>query len=258
MKFIDTHCHLNIKPLLENTNAVLDAAAEQGVDRMVVVGIDIPTSELAIRLAEDHEQIFASAGIHPNDCLKAPDSWEKEIIDMLTHPRVVAVGETGLDYYWDDSPPDLQKRFFRDHLDLSIATGKPAIIHNRDADQDIVQEILEHGNSRGVFHCWPAPWEVAKPLLEKGYHISFTGTVTFKKNEAVQDVAARMPLERLMLETDSPFLTPVPYRGKRPNEPKFIPHIADKIAALRGLPVDQLAKQTTRNAEIFFGLNDVQ
>ena len=258
MNFIDTHCHLNIKPLLENTNAILDAAAEQGVHKMVVVGIDIPTSEIAIRLADDHEQIFASAGIHPNDCIKAPDNWEKELIDMLAHPRVVAVGETGLDYYWDDSPPDLQKRFFRDHLDLSMATGKPAIIHNRDADQDIVQEVLEHGNSRGVFHCWPAPWKIAKPLLEKGYHISFTGTVTFKKNEAVQDVAARMPLERLLLETDSPFLTPVPHRGKRPNEPKYIPHIAAKIAELREIPVDQVAKQTTQNAEIFFGLNDLQ
>jgi len=258
MNFIDTHCHLNIKPLLENTNAILDAAAEQGVHKMVVVGIDIPTSEIAIRLADDHEQIFASAGIHPNDCIKAPDNWEKELIDMLAHPRVVAVGETGLDYYWDDSPPDLQKRFFRDHLDLSMATGKPAIIHNRDADQDIVQEVLEHGNSRGVFHCWPAPWKIAKPLLEKGYHISFTGTVTFKKNEAVQDVAARMPLERLLLETDSPFLTPVPHRGKRPNEPKYIPHIAAKIAELREIPVAQVAKQTTQNAEIFFGLNDLQ
>lgn len=257
MNLIDTHCHLNIKPLLENTSEVLDAAAAQGVNRLVVIGIDIPTSEIAIRLAEDHPQIFAAAGIHPNDCSKAPGNWENEILDMLAHPRVVAVGETGLDYYWDDSPPDLQKRFFRHHLDLALATGKPAVIHNRDADQDIVQEILEHGNTRGVFHCWPSPWDIAKPLLDKGYHISFTGTVTFKNSDAVQDVAARMPLNRLMLETDSPFLTPVPHRGKRPNEPKYIPHIAEKIAELRNLSVEDIARETTRNAEHFFGLGNV-
>lgn len=257
MNFIDTHCHLNIEPLLDRTNEILDAAAEQGIHKMVVVGIDLQSSEIAIHLAEKHPQIFAAAGIHPNDCSRAPKNWEKEIVDMLSHPKVVAVGETGLDYYWDDSPVDVQKRFFRDHLDLALATGKPAIIHNREADQDIVQQILEHGNTRGVFHCWPSPWEIAKPLLDKGYHISFTGTVTFKKNEAVQDVAARMPLNRLMLETDSPFLTPVPHRGKRPNEPKYIPHIAEKIAALRDMDLGLLARTTTNNAEIFFGLNDL-
>ncbi|NQT61642.1 MAG: TatD family hydrolase [Candidatus Marinimicrobia bacterium] len=242
---------------MDRTNEVLDAAAEQGIHKMIVVGIDLPTSEIAIRLAEDHPQIFAAAGIHPNDCSKAPENWEKEIVDMLSHPKVVAVGETGLDYYWDDSPADVQKIFFRDHLDLALATGKPAIIHNRGADQDIVQQILEHGNTSGVFHCWPSPWEIAKPLLDKGYHISFTGTVTFKKNEAVQDVATRMPLERLMLETDSPFLTPVPHRGKRPNEPKYIPHIAEKIASLLNMDIELLAKATTRTAEIFFGLNEL-
>ena len=118
----------------------------------------------------------------------------------------------------------------------------------------MVQQVLEHGNRRGVFHCWPAPWDIAQPLLEKGYHISFTGTVTFKKNEAVQDVATRMPLDRLMLETDSPFLTPVPHRGKRPNEPKYIPHIAEKIADLRGIDLHELAQVTSQTATDFFGL----
>lgn len=252
MKFIDTHCHLNIEPLLERTNEILDAAAEQGIDKVVVVGIDIATSEIAIKLAENHPQIYAAAGIHPTDVSKAPKDWEKHILDMLSHPRVVAVGETGLDYYWDKSTADLQKIFFRDHLDLSLATGKPVIIHNRDADQDVMNQVLEHGNSRGVFHCWPAGWDIARPLIEKGYHLSFTGTVTFKKNELVQDVATRMPLERLMLETDSPFLTPVPHRGKRPNEPKYIPHVAAKIAELRGLSDEEVAKTTTQNAESFF------
>ena len=255
MNFIDTHCHLNIKPLLERTNEILDAAAEQGIHQMVVVGIDIASSEIAIRLAEDHPQLFASAGIHPTDCSKAPDDWEKHIVEMLAHPRVVAVGETGLDYYWDDSSADLQKIFFRDHLDLALDCGKPIIIHNRSADQDVLQLVMEHGNKKGVFHCWPAGWDLAKPLIEKGYHLSFTGTVTFKKNGIVQDVATRMPLDRLMLETDSPFLTPAPHRGIRPNEPKYIPHIAEKIALLRDFSVDEVAKATTRTAEIFFNFD---
>ncbi|MCF7823095.1 MAG: TatD family hydrolase [Candidatus Marinimicrobia bacterium] len=251
---IDTHCHLNIDPLLGRIEEVLDAAAELGVTQLIVVGIDLATSEIAIRLAEDYSQIYAAVGIHPNDCTKAPDNWEKHLLDMLGHARVVAVGETGLDYYWDEAPPDLQKIFFRDHLDLAMATGKPAIIHNRDADQDIVQQVLEHGNTRGVFHCWPAGWDIAKPLLEKGYHISFTGTVTFKSNLPVQDVASRMPLERLMLETDSPFLTPVPHRGKKPNEPKYILHIADKIAALRDTSVKIIDETTSQTARQFFGI----
>lgn len=250
---IDTHCHLNIAPLFERTNEVLDAAEQQGVSKMVVIGIDIPSSEIAIQLAETYPQIYAAVGIHPNDCAKAPDNWENHILDMLAHPRVVAVGETGLDYYWDDAPPDLQKIFFRDHLDLALATGKPAIIHNRDADQDILQQVLEHGNTKGVFHCWPAGWDIAKPLLDKGYHISFTGTVTFKKNEPVQDVATLMPLDRLMLETDSPFLTPVPHRGKRPNEPKYLPYIATKIAELRNRSVEDIEISTSQTANAFFG-----
>jgi len=258
MNFIDTHCHLNIAPLLERIDEVLEQAEQQGVRNMVVIGIDIATSEIAIQLAEKHPQLFAAVGIHPNDCSKAPDRWQNHIVDMLAHPKVVAVGETGLDYYWDDSPPGLQKLFFRDHLDLALATGKPAVIHNREADRDILQQVLEHGNTRGVFHCWPTGWEIAKPLLDKGYHISFTGTVTFKKNETVQDVAARMPLERLMLETDSPFLTPAPQRGKRPNEPKYLPHIAEKIAEIRDINAEELARVTTNNAELFFGLNDLR
>lgn len=252
---IDTHCHLNISPLLERVDEVLDHATEQGVKQFMVIGIDIPTSEIAVRLAEEHPQIFASVGIHPNDCAKAPDNWQNHIVDLLGHERVVAVGETGLDYYWDDSPPDLQKIFFRDHLDLALATGKPAVIHNRDANDNVLQQVMEHGNSKGVFHCWPAGWDMARPLVEKGYHISFTGTVTFKNNQSVQDVAARMPLERLMLETDSPFLTPAPHRGKRPNEPKYLKHVAEKIAELRGITVNEILKSTTASAELFFGLD---
>lgn len=252
---IDTHCHLNIEPLVDRIDEVLESAEHHGVRSMVVIGIDIPTSEKAIELAKRHPQIRASVGIHPNDCSKAPDNWQNHISDMLQEPEVVAVGETGLDYYWDDSPQALQQTFFEAHLDLALASGKPAVIHNRDADKDVLRQVLAHKNAHGVFHCWPAGWDLAEPLLAKGYHISFTGTVTFKNNQLVQDVARRMPLKRLMLETDSPFLTPAPHRGKRPNEPKYLPHIAEKIAELRSMDVDKIVKTTSSNAEAFFGLH---
>jgi TatD DNase family protein len=252
--YIDTHCHLNLVDAFESTAAVLKRARLAGVAQMVVIGIDIPTSRLAVQLAEKHENLYATVGIHPNDCLKAPKDWEREILNLLDHPKVVAVGETGLDNYWKDTPPEVQKRFFRDHLDLALASGLPAIIHNREADESILEVVLEHGNQRGVFHCWPGDWNLAKPLLDKGYHISFTGNITFKKSEVIQDVAARMPLGRLMLETDSPFLTPAPHRGTKPNEPHYLPFIAQRIAELRGIDVADLAAATTANAVEFFGL----
>ena len=173
---------------------------------------------------------------------------------MLKHPKVVAVGETGLDYYWDDAPPAAQQKFLRAHLDLAQSHDLPVVVHNRDADIDTMQILTGHAHQKGVMHCWSAPWEIAQPLLTKGYHISFTGTVTFKKNTMVQEVAEKMPLERLMLETDSPFLTPVPHRGKKPNEPKYIPDIAKFIATLRGISVDALAARSTKAAEAFFRL----
>jgi len=253
--YIDTHCHLNLTESFDEISRVLERAQTAGVERMVVVGINIPTSIKALELARTFPSVFATVGVHPTDCLKAPETWQQQVLELASEEKVVGIGETGLDYYWKDTPPDLQQRFFRDHLDLALATGLPAIIHNREADSDILRMVLEHGNRRGVFHCWPGDWDLARPLLEKGYHLSFTGTVTFRRNEAVQDVATRMPLDRLMLETDSPFLTPVPHRGERPNEPRYLPHVAMKIAELRQVDVAELAHQTTTNADRFFRLS---
>lgn len=226
------------------------------MERIICVGINIPTSERAVELAEKYPNVFASAGIHPNDCAEAeiPDNWEKILSDMLAHPKVVAVGETGLDYFWDDAPPSKQKKFLQAHLDLAQSFDLPVVIHNRDADQDVLTQLISHPHAKGVMHCWSAPWEIARPLIEKGFHISFTGSVTFKKNLLVQEVARQMPLDRLLLETDSPFLTPTPYRNIKPNEPKYIPVIAEFIANLRGVTVDDLAQATTRSAEILFQL----
>lgn len=254
ISFVDTHCHLNLDNFRDRIDEVLDAAAQVGVDRIICIGIDIPTSERAIELAEKYPNIYASVGIHPNDCSKpeVPENWEVIISDMLTHPKVVAVGETGLDYFWDDAPPELQKKFFQAHLELAQSHSLPIVVHNRDADQDVLAQLMTHPHAKGVLHCWSAPWEIAAPLIEKGYHISFTGSVTFKKNTLVQEVARQMPIERLLLETDAPFLTPTPFRNIKPNEPKYIPVIAEFIANLRSMTVSELGTTTTRTAGKLF------
>ncbi len=254
--FIDTHCHINLDTFRGRIDEVLEDAAAVGVDRVVCIGIDIPTSERALELANKYPNVYASAGIHPNDCakLEIPGNWRKIISDMLEQPKVVAVGETGLDYFWDDAPPEQQKQFLLEHLDLAKEHDLPVIVHNRGSTADILTLLTRHSNQKGVLHCWSGSWQAAEPLLEKGYHLSFTGTVTFKKNRLVQEVAQHMPLERLMLETDSPFLTPVPFRGVKPNEPKYIPDIAGFIARLRGISRDELADATTRSAEVLFSL----
>ncbi|MCF7798054.1 MAG: TatD family hydrolase [Candidatus Marinimicrobia bacterium] len=255
-KYIDTHCHLNLDTFTHRIDEVLDAAADVGVERVICIGIDIPTSERAIALAETYPQVYAAAGIHPNDCVQPgiPDNWEQIIGEMLNHPKVVAVGETGLDYYWDDAPPEQQQKFLQAHLDLAQSNDLSIVLHNRNSDADMVKLLTSHPHAKGVLHCWSAPWDIASPLLDKGYHISFTGSVTFKKNRLVQEVAQRIPLNRLMLETDSPFLTPAPFRGQKPNEPKYIPAIAQFIADLRGLGIENLARETTRTAEKLFRL----
>jgi TatD DNase family protein len=254
MPLIDTHCHLNLTDSYDDMNRVIDNAMEAGVSTFIVPGIDIPTSEKAIELADKYDSVYAAVGIHPNDVLKAPKNWLNIIDDMSRHPKVVAIGESGLDFYWDDAPPEIQKTFFLQHLDLAIERHLPIIIHNRDADDMMKDIILSHPNTSGVFHCWPSGWDLADAFLHKGYHISITGTVTFKKNVLVQDVVSRMPLDRLMLETDSPFLTPTPHRGIKPNEPKYLPFVADKVAALRDLSRPDIDDQTSANAQQLFGL----
>ncbi|MBN2008934.1 TatD family hydrolase [candidate division KSB1 bacterium] len=250
--FVETHAHLNLNQFDVDRDEVVQCAQENGIEKIINIGIDIPTSNESIRLAETYESVYAAVGMHPNDAVKAPLDYLKQVTTMLKHPKVVAIGEIGLDYYWDYTPADIQKRVLREQLELAIMADLPVIIHTRNAWPDIL-EILESdfaNKLRGVFHCFSGDAEHAQRVLDLGYHISFTGVLTFKNSRAI-DIAATIPAERLMLETDCPFMAPVPHRGKR-CEPAYIPIIAETLAHARKINIEELAAQTTANARNLF------
>ncbi len=252
--FIDTHTHLDFDRFDADREDVIRRAHEANVVAMITIGIDYKTSVAAVKIAETHENIFAAVGVHPHDAAEMSDEQFTELSSLLAHPKVVAVGEVGLDYHYDYSPRDVQRRVLRRFLDLSLERQMPVIIHTREADEDILAIIKEkaHSNWKGVFHCFSGNAEMANKVLDLGFHISFTGTVTFKNSDSLA-VASGVPLERMMIETDCPFLAPAPRRGKR-NEPAFVVHVADRIAKAKGMPVDEFARITTLNALRFFDI----
>lgn len=254
---IDTHAHLDDDRFKGDLPAVLERAAAAGVVHVLTIGIDRATSEAAVRLAEPHDRLSAVVGIQPNHVAEVqPGDWEA-IVELVKRPKVVAVGETGLDRYWDRAPFPLQEEFFARHLELARETGKPVVIHCREAEADVVRMLRadhdRHGPVRGVMHSFTGDEGTARECLAVGLHVSFAGMVTFKNAEALRKVAATVPLERLLVETDSPYLAPVPFRGKR-NEPAYVVHTAACLAGVLGVSSDVLAERTTRNARELFGL----
>ncbi|MBB6451515.1 TatD DNase family protein [Geomicrobium halophilum] len=252
-KLFDTHVHLNVEQFEEDKEAVIERAKEAGVTLMNVVGFDHDTIKGAIDLAETYDFIYATVGWHPVDAvdMKMEDlDWIESLAD---HPKVVAIGESGLDYHWDKSPADVQKDVFTKQIELAKKVNLPIVIHGREAQEDIA-EIMEKeglGAAGGIMHCYSGDVETAKRCLDLGFHISFGGPVTFKNAQMPKDVAKIVPLDRLLVETDSPFLAPHPYRGKR-NEPAYVSKVAEKIAELHEIPLEQLAETTTRNAKTLF------
>ncbi len=253
--FIDTHTHLDFDRFDADREEVIRRAHEANVAAMVTIGIDYKTSLAAIKIAEEHANIYAAIGVHPHDAREMTDEQFDELAELLSHPKVAAIGEVGLDYHYDYSPRDVQRRVFRRFLDLALTTQMPLIIHTREADEDILAIIREkaRGNWRGVFHCFSGDQGMAKRVLDLGFMISFTGTVTFKNSDSI-NVAKAVPMDRLMIETDCPFLAPAPKRGKR-NEPAFIVHVANRIAEAKQMPLDDFARATTLNALRFFNIN---
>jgi TatD DNase family protein len=252
---IDTHAHLDFAQFDADRENVILRAQEANVIGIINVGTDLKTSQKSIAIAEVHENIFAAVGIHPHDAAEAGESDIETLRTFLDHPKVVAIGEVGLDFYRHLSPPDVQRRIFRMFLDWALETAKPLIIHTREAEEEILA-ILQNRSKfgwNGVFHCFPGDERLAAKVLEMGFHISFTGTITFKNSRSTE-VMKLVPLERLLVETDCPFMAPVPHRGKR-NEPAFAQLVAQKIAEVKGVPFDQVAKNTTENAERLFGFN---
>lgn len=252
--FVDTHTHLDFDRFDADRDEVIRRAHEANVAAMITIGVDYKTSLAAVEIAEKHTGIYAAVGVHPHDAANMTDEQFAELGDLSSHPKVVAIGEVGLDYHYDYSPRDVQRNVFRRFLDLAKERQMPVIIHTREADADILATIREKGRSnwQGVFHCFSGDEEMANKVLELGFFISFTGTVTFKNSDSI-NVAKSVPMDRLMIETDCPFLAPAPKRGKR-NEPAFVAHVAQKIAAAKQMSTEEFAKITTLNALRFFNI----
>lgn len=247
---IDTHAHLFYKDYHDQLDEVLGRAAEAGVGQIICVGLDLATSGQAIALAEAHPNLWATVGIHPHDVKDTPVDYLDRLKALAAHDKVVALGEMGLDDYRNLSPPDVQREVFRGQLELAQSLDLPAVVHNRDADEDLMAIMQAVGHTKGVVHCFSSTPDFARQVIDIGFHISFTGTVTFGKNHNAEVLQA-VGLERVMVETDCPYLTPVPHRGKT-NEPAFVRHTAERIAGICGLTLEEVAEITTANAEQLF------
>lgn len=253
---IDTHAHLTDKSLAPDIEHFLEVAQAAGVRAMLSVGTTLASSQACVALAERFEAIRASVGLHPNNCCQAEQGDWEQIQELCQHPRVAALGETGLDRHWDDCPWEVQVDYFRRHLALSRLRGLPVVIHTRECAAEtleILRQEAQLGPVHGVMHSFTGPQEVADGCLELGLYISFAGMVTYKNAADIRDIAKTIPADRILVETDSPYLTPHPLRGKRPNHPALVAYTLECLAELRGLTKQEFAAQTTRNAERLFG-----
>jgi TatD DNase family protein len=250
---IDTHCHIQFKPLINNVDSVIERAEKEGVGKFIVVGCDIKSSKQAISLAEKYENIFAATGLHPQDSKKLTDEMWEEFREIAKHEKVVAIGETGLDYFKDYSPKDVQQHVYRKHIKLSMELDKPLIVHNREADEDSLKILQELGAKNVVFHCFSSDVSFARKVWMAGYMTSFTGNVTYPKAQNLRDVIEECPLDAMMVETDCPYLAPQKYRGGK-NEPSYVVEVAKQIANTKGKPFSEIARVTTKNAQEFFGV----
>ncbi|WAT80869.1 TatD family hydrolase [Bacillus safensis] len=252
----DTHAHLNAEQYNEDLEQVIERAKSEKVEKIVVVGFDRPTITRAMELIEEYDFIYAAIGWHPVDAIDMTDEDMAWIKDLSQHEKVVAIGEMGLDYYWDKSPKDVQKEVFRRQIALAKEVNLPIVIHNRDATEDVVTILKEEGAAEvgGIMHCFTGSLETAKACMEMNFYISFGGPVTFKNAKKPKEVVKEIPSDRLLIETDCPYLTPVPFRGKR-NEPSYVKYIAEQIAELREISFEELAELTTKNAKKIFRIN---
>jgi len=254
--YVDSHCHLDFPELAADLPGVLDRMREARVTHALCISVNLESWPAVHALATSHEHLYASAGVHPDyENIEDPDV--DALVALAAQPKVVAVGETGLDYYRLTGDLEWQRARFRRHVRAACAVGKPLVIHTRAAADDTLAIMREEGASRagGVMHCFTETWDVAAAALDVGFHISISGIVTFKNAAIVKDVARRVPLDRLLIETDSPYLAPVPHRGKR-NEPSFVPHVAAEIARLRGDAVEEVAAATTSNFFRLFAIDE--
>lgn len=253
---IDSHCHLDRLDLSRHDGLLanaLDAARARGVGHFLCISIELEGFDDIRVIAEAHDDVSLTIGVHPCHVHTARVPTLDELVTLAAHPKVVGIGETGLDYFHDASTRELQRAAFSTHIQASRRTGKPLIIHTRNSRDDVLAQMREEGAEAAVMHCFTEDWDTARAALDLGYYISISGIVTFPKAQELKEVARRIPLDRLVIETDAPYLAPVPNRGK-PNEPAYLPDTARHIAELRGLSLEALAEATTANARRLFRL----
>ncbi|MFO0754658.1 MAG: YchF/TatD family DNA exonuclease [Thermodesulfovibrionales bacterium] len=252
---IDTHCHIEMSPFDEDREEVI-ARAREHLEAAITIGSDLRGCEGAVALAEEHDFIYAAVGIHPHDAKDFHEGVLDRMRDWIKKEKVVAVGETGLDYHYDHSPREVQRKVFRTQLRLAKGTDMPVVVHSREAKEDTLNILEESGVRKGILHCFSGDRDMAERAMALGLHISFAGTVTFKKATALQEIAKRVPDEFLLVETDAPYLTPEPYRGRR-NEPAYVVHTARFLAQIRGVTADDIDRITSVNAKGSFEIGEI-
>jgi TatD DNase family protein len=244
---VDSHCHIDFPDLAEKLPNVLGNMQANQVGYAVCIGVNLEDFPKVLSVAESAENLFATVGVHPEytDCA---EPTEEQLVDLANHPKVIGIGETGLDYYWQKDKPEWQRQRFRTHIRAAKRCAKPLIIHTRESADDVIRILQEEGADAtgGVMHCFTENWDIAKQALDLGFYLSFSGIVTFKNATIVKEVATKAPLDRILVETDSPYLAPAPYRGK-PNEPSYVRYVAEELARLRSCSMDEIAKATTDN-----------
>ena len=250
---IDTHVHLNAEQYVDDLDEVIERARENGIEKMVVIGCDRPTIERTMELIDEHEDIYGVIGWHPVDAIDCTDEDLEWIEQLSKHEKIVGIGEMGLDYHWDKSPKDVQKDLFKKQIELAKRVNLPIIIHNREATEDCVAILKEmHAEEiGGIMHAFSGDESVADEIIDMNFYVSLGGPVTFKNAQLPKDIAVHVPIDRLLVETDAPYLTPHPYRGKR-NEPAYVKLVAEKIAELRQISYEELARTTSENATRLF------
>ena len=250
----DTHAHYDAEQFDADREEVLASLPGRGVSLVVNPGCDLPSSRAAVALAEQHPFLYAAVGYHPENCAPYTDKDLEELRALAAHPKVVAIGEIGLDYYWEENPPrDFQQMVFRRQMGLAEELNLPVIVHDREAHGDSLAIVKEFPTVRGVFHCYSGSAEMARQLVDLGWMISFTGVLTYKNARKAVEAAQAVPMDRIMIETDSPYMAPVPHRGER-NDSGYVVHVCAKLAELKGLSAEETARITLENGRRFFGI----
>ena len=252
MKLVDTHCHVYGLKYEDDVNEVLKRT-EENLEFIVNIGYDIESSEASVEMAGKYDFIYATVGFHPTDIKDYNEEAEKTILELAKNKKVVAIGEIGLDYHWMKDEKEKQKEIFRRQMELARKAGKPVVIHSRDAMEDTINILNEYPDVGGIIHCYPGSYETAKLVMDR-YYFGINGVVTFKNNKKTRETVEKLPLDRIVIETDAPYLTPEPYRGKR-NEPLYVKYVAEEIAAIKGISLEEVIEATTENAKKIYNID---